>query len=254
MERHPDKDNPESCVWISYSHNRNERQELFLEPLSRFGVHDIFNTIKEIANDPNNQKKYGYKGIKPNLSIHNFRRTRATIYFNLRTKDGGLIYSDSQIGMLFGWSLSTVSKRREEYDLTIAEELEKQIFSTVSGEVKDYDTVTTDLKYTKQEMNNLKKSYEKRLTDLEKTIASQKEDFKQLMHIYATDKISEKHKKLASTNAIIETRITSDDKVIKSINGEKQSETIITPEMKKVIDAIIKAVFDEYKKKELKTK
>jgi hypothetical protein len=85
--------------------------------------------------------------------------------FNKRSKDGGLIYSDKNMADFFGWELSTVALRREEYDLNGQEELEKLVFSDVTKQPETYDVL-------KQQRDRLQSKHEKEINKLKEKIDS----------------------------------------------------------------------------------
>jgi integrase len=124
---HPFRDNPESPLWISFSNNR------YLQQLDILSINFL---LDECA-------KKGKLGRK--ITPHCFRKTRATIVFNERSKDGGLVFTDKQIALFFGWTLSTVAKRREEYDLSTSIELRKIIFSNNTKATESYDNIKKEI-------------------------------------------------------------------------------------------------------------
>jgi integrase len=96
---HPNRNSPDSPLWVSFS-NRN-----FGGEMNKDSLQTNFYLLRKKLD------------IKKTLTLHCFRKTKATIMFNKRSKDGGLIYSDKNMADFFGWELSTVALRREEYDL-----------------------------------------------------------------------------------------------------------------------------------------
>jgi len=142
LEHHPDKENPDAPLWISLGTiNKGER----------IGENAVYSTFWKIRNKTD---------IKNTLTIHCFRKTRATIMFNERATDGGLIYSDSHLARFFGWELSTVAKRRQEYDLSTFEDLQKIIFKTTDKKIESLDIV-------KQQKRRLESEFEQRFKEME---------------------------------------------------------------------------------------
>jgi len=111
---HPNRDNPESPLWISESSNSKGKQ------ISLTGLNLKLRTALKRANI---EKKY---------TIHDFRRTCASRAFNTRV-NGGIKYTDTQFGLLFGWTPTTVAQRRLQYDFTDKKELIELVFG---GETK----------------------------------------------------------------------------------------------------------------------
>ena len=152
VHNHPNKNNPEAPLWISCSPNnfggKLRKQSIVLK---------FWKLRKTIP-------------IKQNLSVHNFRKTRATSMFNKRSKDGGLIYSDKDLALFFGWSLKQVSARREQYDLTGYDDLKNIVFNQEKTSVQDYDIV-------KKENERLKNNYEAEIKNLKENYEELRKDF-----------------------------------------------------------------------------
>jgi len=108
-------------LWVGVG-NRN-----FSNRLSTSGVDGEITRIR---------KKLGHY-----FSCKYFRITRATILFNLRSKDGGLIYDDTRISLFMGWTPEQVASRRREYDLTGYDDLKKFQYAQVQNTIKDYDVL-----------------------------------------------------------------------------------------------------------------
>ena len=156
-ENHPDKDNPGAFLWVSVG-NRN------------YGKQISRNTIQQKIMDIRNNTN-----VKDTISIHCFRKTRATEMFNKKSKDGGLIYSDTHMALFFGWSIKTVAERREEYDLEGQKELEDLIFNQKpTQEKQDYDTL-------KSQKERLENQYQKKIADMEQDMWDMKRLIDQLM-------------------------------------------------------------------------
>jgi integrase len=117
IQNHPFKDNPNAPVFITGS-NRTSDKRMFVKNINRH-----FNVVKRNT------------GIKSTLTPHCFRKTRASIMFSSRTKDGGIIYDDKEIGQYFGWKNHTVSDRRTQYDLRNFEDLKEKIRDTLKEEL-----------------------------------------------------------------------------------------------------------------------
>jgi integrase len=138
IQNHPFKDNPNAPVFITGS-NRTSDKRMFVKNINRH-----FNVVKRNT------------GIKSTLTPHCFRKTRASIMFSSRTKDGGIIYDDKEIGQYFGWKNHTVSDRRTQYDLRNFEDLKEKIHGKVKS-VETYDTVIAERDTLKEELNSLRK-------------------------------------------------------------------------------------------------
>jgi integrase len=145
LGNHPQRDNPEAPLWVIP--HKNERMSI--------------GTIK------NTFWRYKKKaGIKNTLSVHCFRKTLATKMFNMRSKDGGLIYGDTEMALFFGWKPETVAQRRKEYDLTSQEDLKKHVFGTgYSKQIESFDVI-------KQEKEAMETNYKQRIYNLEKTVST----------------------------------------------------------------------------------
>lgn len=153
MHNHPYKDNPDTPLWISNATNN------FGEHLKKGSIGMMFWKIKKKTD------------IKQNLSVHNFRKTRMTLMCNQRSKDGGLIYSDKQLAMFFGWSLREVPNRRQEYDLTGFEELKETIFKQYKTPIESYDTI-------KKENQQMTENFTKKIGELERKLEISEDDKK----------------------------------------------------------------------------
>lgn len=135
VNNHPFKDDEEGPLWISNATNS------FGKKLRPSSITLKFWTVKQDCE------------IKDSLSIHNFRKTRFTIMSNERGKDGGLIYSDKQLALFFGWSVSNVSRMREHYDLTSFDELKKTVFNHTGEDVESVDIIKSKYKHLKDEQD-----------------------------------------------------------------------------------------------------
>jgi integrase len=138
IQNHPFKDNPDAPLFITGS-NRTSDKRMFVKNINRH-----FNVVKRNT------------GIKSTLTPHCFRKSRASIMFSSRTKDGGIIYDDKEIGQYFGWKNHTVSDRRTQYDLRNFEDLKEKIHRKVKS-VETYDTVVAERDTLKEELDSLKK-------------------------------------------------------------------------------------------------
>jgi len=143
LYNHPDKDNLDAPLWISNSTNHlGEKMVTTSITLKLWQIN------KKI-------------GIKKKLSPHCFRKTRFTYMSNKRSKDGGLIYSDSQLALFFGWSFQTIAQRRRQYDLTSVDELRNTIFNQKDTSLDQYDIV-------KRQKQKLEEHYQKEIAELNK--------------------------------------------------------------------------------------
>jgi integrase len=105
-----------------------------------------------------NQKLYviiKYTGIKKTICPKCFRKTRASIMFSARTKDGGIIYDDTEMGQYFGWTPNMVVLRRQQYDLRNFDDLKEKIHGKIVH-VETFDTIKQERDTLKQELENLK--------------------------------------------------------------------------------------------------
>jgi integrase len=138
IQNHPFKDNPNCPLFITGS-NHSSDIRMFVKNINRH-----FNVVKRNT------------GIKSTLTPHAFRKTRASIMFSARTKDGGIIYDDKEIAQYFGWKPHTVSQRRQQYDLRNFEDLKEKIHRKVKS-VETLETVTAERDTLKEELHSLKK-------------------------------------------------------------------------------------------------
>ena len=146
LGNHPHRKDPEAALWINIQNQRDR--------LSKNTIMGTFWRYKKKA------------GIKDTLSVQCFRVTRATIMFNMRSPDGGLIYSDTHMANLFGWEPETVAQRRKEYDISTQDDLKKIIFNTKGTQLETFDTI-------KREKEQLE-------TEFKKTIDGQQKDIENL--------------------------------------------------------------------------
>lgn len=73
--------------------------------------------------------------------------------FNLRSPDGGLIYSDTHMSNFFGWKLKKVSERRQQYDLTDYDDLKQIVFAQNKTPIEDYDIIKSQHKHLNEKLN-----------------------------------------------------------------------------------------------------
>jgi len=160
LGNHPLRNDPTAPLWC-HMFNQNKINE----PISTITIENVFWNIRKKTN------------IKKTLSPHCFRKTRATMMFNQRSPDGGLIFSDTHMARLFGWTLETVSQRRREYDLTTQEDLKKIIFNGNGGTtLQTYDVI-------KKEKENLESVYKEKLDKQQKELDAMK---KLMEHLWST--------------------------------------------------------------------
>lgn len=138
---HPLKDQKDTPLFISNAHRNFHKRMLTCS------INKKFDTIKK------------YTDIKKTLSPHCFRKTRATIMFSARSKDGGILYDDKEIGEFFGWKPHTVSDRRLQYDLRNYEDLKEKIQGKQKGEIETFDIL-------KKEKETLIKKHDKEINEL----------------------------------------------------------------------------------------
>jgi len=142
IEHHPYQDDKQHALWLSKSTRKMNN------PM----VADVVNVKLK--------KAIERAGIKTTITPHCFRKTRATIMFTQKSKDDGLIFTDKEISLHFGWQLASVPLRREEYDLTNQDDLRKKVFGNGS-KAPSYDVI-------KAEKEKLETRYGNRIKDLEK--------------------------------------------------------------------------------------
>ena len=110
--------------------------------MNSLSINNKFETIKKNT------------GIKDSLTIHCFRKTRATIMFSSRNPT----YDDSEMAKYFGWKTWTVHERRNEYDLRTEKDLQDKIIGK-TAKIETYDIV-------KQERDSLIDKQEKIINKL----------------------------------------------------------------------------------------
>lgn len=90
--------------------------------------------------------------IRDSITPKCFRATRATIMFGARSEDGGLIFSDSEMALNFGWTLKEVPARREDYDLTPYNSLRERVFAQ-SQKPPSPETIAEENRMLKEGLN-----------------------------------------------------------------------------------------------------
>ena len=130
LEHHPNKNNPQSPMWISKSNRRLHGR------LNTAGVDYKFQKLLRIAK------------IKKSLTPHCFRRTRATLMFPK--------YNDKEMSLIFGWRVNAVPERRAEYDLTDYKDLKAKVFNGTTTP-PSYDKILQEKKSLENELNLIKK-------------------------------------------------------------------------------------------------
>ena len=142
LKYHPQKDNPQSPLWISNSNRRQGGR------LNTAALDYKFKIALQRA-----------KITRP-LTPHSYRRTRATIMF----RD----YTDTHMGKYFGWRISAVGNRREEYDLTSDKELQAKVHNGLI-QPPSYDAILQEKETLQNELTQIKQQIadqEKRINDL----------------------------------------------------------------------------------------
>ena len=142
LGNHPHRDDKEAPLWINMGYKNHG------QPISRTTIQNQFWQIRQNTN------------IKKTLSVHCFRKTRATIMFNQRSKDGGLMYNDTHMAKFFGWKATTVVDRRQQYDLTTEKDLQDLVFSKLQTTIPAYDAL-------KQEKQLLENAYQQKMDELQ---------------------------------------------------------------------------------------
>lgn len=157
LGNHPDRDKPNAPLFISLGYGTFRQ---------RISGNTIQQNLAQIRYENN---------LKESITPHAFRKTRATIMINQRSPDGGRIFTNKQIADFFGWSLSTVVDRMEEYDLNGQKELEDLIFGQAPVEQKqDYDTL-------KAQNERLEDKYQKKIAEMDQDMHDMKQLIDQLM-------------------------------------------------------------------------
>jgi len=150
LELHPKKDDPESSLWLSHS------TKTFGEQLKRSSINSRFRELKKEI------------GINKPISPKSFRKTRASLLFSARNKDGARIYDTKDIGTYLGWDWKTVEERRNEYDLSGKKEIYDRFFNTAFESMETYDTV-------KKERDTIDQKYQKEIGELQKELSELKD-------------------------------------------------------------------------------
>jgi len=151
VRNHPYQDKKKNTLWLSKSKRKMDN------PM----IPDVINFKLK--------KAIERAGIKTTITPHCFRRTRATIMFSQRSKDGGIIYTDKEISLHFGWQPGSVPLRREEYDLTDQEDLRAKVFGSVE-KAPSYEVIKVQKeKYEKKidKIDNINTHLSNRIKDLE---------------------------------------------------------------------------------------
>ncbi|MCK5260632.1 MAG: tyrosine-type recombinase/integrase [Thermoplasmatales archaeon] len=152
VRNHPYRNRMKHPLWLSQS-NRKQNNPMVADAIN-------FKLKKAIKRT----------GIKTTLTPHCFRRTRATIMFTQKSKDGGLIYTDKEISLHFGWQIGSVPLRRAEYDLTDQEDLRKKVFGSVE-KAPSYEVIKVQ-----------KEKYEKKINEIDKVNIHLSNRLKELEH------------------------------------------------------------------------
>ncbi|MCJ7570325.1 MAG: hypothetical protein MUO82_00385 [Candidatus Thermoplasmatota archaeon] len=151
LRNHRNKTNKNNPLWFSES-NKN-----YGKPFRRPSA------INSKLETDLRKAKFSEERIKQ-LSPQNFRATRASIMFGKRTKDGGLLYSDSQMATFFGWDVAQLPTRRIQYDLSSYEELRK-IIHAESTKQKNYETLEIEHKKLTQRTEIENQEIQEKLTE-----------------------------------------------------------------------------------------
>lgn len=159
LGNHPDRNNKKAPLWICLANKS------FGTKITPRGISGKLWLLKKGID------------IKESISMHCFRKTRATIMFNERSKDGGLVYSDSHLALFFGWKPHTVVERRQQYDLTTQEDLKNLIFENNNSTIETYDII-------KQQKERLENEYQKKMEKATKEIDELKDTVETLMAHY----------------------------------------------------------------------
>ncbi len=165
---HPNKDDPDKPLWYTLSRREEEYKRL-----NRWGVADRL------------QEACSKAGIIRHTPKH-FRSTRATIMFSERSKDGGLIWSNGQIGKFFGWSPERVDARREQYDMSGYEDLKE----TMRKRVGAGKSIIEKARERDTEVEVLKKE----IAELKNREANRKEEFSRMLDKKLEDIATGKYK------------------------------------------------------------
>ncbi|UCB59535.1 MAG: tyrosine-type recombinase/integrase [Thermoplasmatales archaeon] len=144
IRHHPNKNDENKPLWIS------ESARSYGKPLTRTNAID-----EKFYRDRDRAK------LKKTLTPHCFRRTRATIMLKEKSKDGGVIYTDTNMADHFGWKKQSVPQRRQEYDLTGYDDLQEKVFA------KSQKPITFE---------KVKAEYEQKLSKLEKIKEEREKD------------------------------------------------------------------------------
>jgi integrase len=154
IRNHPFKDDPEHALWLSMS------------PAKMFNPMTVDSLLtKFIRAGTRAGIKISPADGKTTLRPHSFRKTRATIMF----KEG---YTDTEMAKFFGWKIRSVSSRREQYDLTDQEYLNKKVIGNGIKE-KSYETLLV-------EKEKLETRHKKEIESLKKQINAMNEEIQKI--------------------------------------------------------------------------
>ena len=125
LVNHPQSKDKEAPLWLSMA-NKNMGQQL-----GKIGIQMKLWQIKKANN------------IKQSITLHSFRKTRASIMFGSYNEKGKWIYDNQIMASFFGWEPSTVDARRKQYDGSKhMDTLRKAIFGE-QGANEKYQTYET---------------------------------------------------------------------------------------------------------------
>lgn len=143
LEEHRFKDDPDHALWLSES----------MTPMTPKMIRQhLKKVIKRTT------------GVKSTIRPKNFRATRATIMFSHPEK-----FNETMIAYFFGWTVSEVPNRREQYDLTTERDLRKKIRENAPTapsreELEIRNKEAEDI--IQNGMEDLKKEFEKKMNQL----------------------------------------------------------------------------------------
>jgi len=161
LGNHPFKDNSDSSLWISFS------SYAYLQPLTTLmSIRDRFVKAVERAGITDWKER--------KLSIHCFRKTRASIYWSDVDKNGYHKWDTKEMAHIFGWTISTAEKRREEYDTrNVAEVIHDKLTKEKKHVTKTYDELLNQNKKLVKEKDDKIKHLEEKVNRLNDFVAKE---------------------------------------------------------------------------------
>ena len=109
------------------------------------------------------------------LSIHSFRKTRASIYWADVNEEGFHKWDTADMASIFGWSLQTADKRRAEYDKrNISEDINKRLLESTEQHLETFDSI-------KQKNQELLEEKDNTITEMQAQMMKQQQMLEHMM-------------------------------------------------------------------------